>query len=419
MKNYQNFIMVNDSVVICFADGVIPIDASNPYCEKIKELLLQKKIDEAVDMIDVSGKLERHTSGRFYLQSGVIVLDGETLPVALSNRVLQFVDANLPYEPLIKFWENLKKNPSEESRKDLYGFLEHNGIPLTSDGCFIAYKRITEDWKDVQTKTFDNKPGTVVKMDREKVDADRNVTCSSGLHVAAYNYANGFYPNGILVEVKVNPMNVVAVPTDYNNEKMRVCEYEVIKQCGEERKEALYDYVEENVEENGDEDSDVELDNDYEDDYEADGEIELALGEVEDDGEDESDVCVECGNEFPADTEVVDGLCQSCEEKLSNTEATVEQDSRGRICVPSAIITAGMGLTTGQQVFAWAESNVVNVTSIKEKVPVSVSEYSVYTVDKSCNIRISKSLLEAAGIYGFNEFFLMYGEDGVLTIEAA
>ena len=39
-------------------------------------------------------------------------------------------------------------------------------------------------------------------------------------------YVHDFgYESGVILEVLVSPRNVVAVPTDYNNTKMRTCEY--------------------------------------------------------------------------------------------------------------------------------------------------------------------------------------------------
>src|SRR5690606_24725742 len=67
-----------------------------------------------------------------------------------------------------------------------------------------------------------------------------NNTCSFGLHVACFDYAKGFGPR--LIEVKVNPADVVCVPTDYNGTKMRVCKFEVIQECQAIRDEVLYNY---------------------------------------------------------------------------------------------------------------------------------------------------------------------------------
>lgn len=386
MRKYLSFLMTNESVVIIFEDGFSTICSDNPYCEKIKKFLLKGQVEEAVEAIDISSRLQKHTNGRFYLQDGVVMLDGECLPMALSNRLLKFVDADLPYEPLINFWNNLKENPSEESKKDLYGFLEHNGIPITADGYFIAYKRVTGDWKDVHTKSFDNSVGTVVKMPREDVDADREQTCSKGLHVAAYKYADGFYPNGILVEVKVNPRDVVAVPVDYNNEKMRVCEYEVIKFCEGERQEALYEYF----------DEDFDDEEDAEDFYNEDVEVD----EYEDEDE---DVDVE------VDGEVDEGLIVD--------NAVVHCDLRGRICIPKSVISGKLGLSPGDKVFVWTDYKKIYITDVIDIVPVSIKESTVYSVDKSSNVRISNSIIEKAGLNSNKEFEINFiDNEGYLEI---
>ena len=169
--------------------------------------------------------IEKQTKGKFTVVNGTVEIDGETLPKSLSDKLLEFVDNMLETGPLERFWDNLKENPTQSAREDLFSFLEANRVALTVDGCFIAYKKVRDDWWDSYTgKTYKNVPGTLVKMDRDKVDSDRRNTCSAGLHVAAWEYASGFTGNRI-VEVKVNPRDVVAVPEDYQNQKMRVCQY--------------------------------------------------------------------------------------------------------------------------------------------------------------------------------------------------
>jgi len=70
------------------------------------------------------------------------------------------------------------------------------------------------------------KVGEPITMPREECDSDPEVTCSAGLHVGSMEYVHDFgYGGGVILEVLVSPRNVVAVPTDYNNTKMRTCEY--------------------------------------------------------------------------------------------------------------------------------------------------------------------------------------------------
>ena len=61
-------------------------------------------------------------------------------------------------------------------------------------------------------------------MDRKDVNDDPNQTCSAGLHVCSQAY--GMYGSRLLL-VSVNPADVVSVPIEYKNAKMRVCKYYV------------------------------------------------------------------------------------------------------------------------------------------------------------------------------------------------
>lgn len=194
------------------------------------KLLKEKQYKRLAEALDLGRKICQVTKGKFIVVDGAIVIDGEPLPNALSERLISMVDQGVDTTALEKFWDNLSLNPSESSRADLFSFLEANHVPLTPDGHFIAYKKVRKDFKDIHSGTFDNSPGRVVSVPRESVDDNRNVTCSRGLHVAAFNYAaNNFGSHGDpLLLCKVNPRDVVAVPPDYNEQKMRVCRYEVL-----------------------------------------------------------------------------------------------------------------------------------------------------------------------------------------------
>jgi hypothetical protein len=176
------------------------------------------------------------------LVDGCLYVLGKKAPSIVTQRVLNFKEKGLPYDPLLKFSKKLMENPSYNSREMLYAFLEHNGHPITVDGNFIAYKKVRSDFTDCHTGKMDNSINKVVSMPREEVDDNPNNTCSSGLHVAAYNYANNF-SQGHLLEVEVNPKDVVSVPVDYDGEKMRVCAYKVRAVCESRLDDVvLYDF---------------------------------------------------------------------------------------------------------------------------------------------------------------------------------
>lgn len=227
-----NYHILNDSIIINYAGKVIKVPRSSTKGEAVIDLIRNDQLDEIPMLIDNELRIRQYCGEKFILDNGVVYSYGEPVHPVITDKILQFYNNNLPFDYLLNFWNNLKQNPNEESIKYLYDFLVAGEFPLTPDGYFIAYKRITSDFLDLYTRTIDNSIGAKPSMSREQVDNNRSRTCSCGLHVAAFEYAKYKYgntdPDTLIVEVKVNPKDVVMVPYDYDNQKGRVCEYEVI-----------------------------------------------------------------------------------------------------------------------------------------------------------------------------------------------
>lgn len=142
---------------------------------------------------------------------------------------------------MFRFYERLSRNPSFRSVQQLFKFLDHGNIPFTKDGCFLAYKSVRSDYKDVHSGTWDNKPGAVNEMPRNQISDDPNHACHEGFHVGALKYARGFSGSKMVV-CKVDPEHVVCVPYDSSQEKMRVCKYKVLGEwSGQPLDELLHD----------------------------------------------------------------------------------------------------------------------------------------------------------------------------------
>lgn len=227
-----SYVMTQSSVVVKMPSGnLIHLMKEHPLFIKLMDTLKQGLFDQVAGIFDAAALIKQHTNGSFWMKDGLVYHKGQVMPESLSKRVLAFAQQNLEIEPLIKFWENLCENPEQRSREHLFAFLDHNGIPITEDGCFIGYKRVRHDWTDCYTGKIDNSIGQFPEMPRSEVNPDPNETCSRGLHIAAWDYLPTMdhqNHNNRTVECKVHPKDVVAVPTDYNGQKMRVCRYEVI-----------------------------------------------------------------------------------------------------------------------------------------------------------------------------------------------
>lgn len=197
---------------------------------------------EIIKLLDVRQYVVQYSYGKFQiLDDDSMMYDGKKLEEGITKRVVALYKDGLPIDPVLNFLEKLDSNPSPTSKEEVYLFLNHNELPITEDGDFLAYKMIRADYKDCHSGTMDNSVGATVKMARDHVQSSRNVTCSSGLHFCSLHYVeNGPMSGKRLVVLKINPANVVSIPYDYNNAKGRACEYLVLSEI--ERDETLPAY---------------------------------------------------------------------------------------------------------------------------------------------------------------------------------
>jgi hypothetical protein len=232
----------------------------------------------------VKARLYEESLVDIVVTNGGVCFNGNEIDNSLTKRIVQLANEGRPIAPLVNFLRNLLDNPSFRAIQDLYTFLEYGGMPLTPDGHFLAYKAIAANWKDIHSGTFDNSIGATVQMARNQVDEDPTRTCSAGLHVCSYAYLDSYaHADGHIVVVKINPADVVAIPTDYNNTKMRVSRYVVVEEV-----EGWYKQREDQLRScNGfspdwDEYDDSDDDSDYDSDEETD---EVLEDKVDEDGE--------------------------------------------------------------------------------------------------------------------------------------
>lgn len=215
-------------------------DTTHPSFEQARAILMQVHgqtptkaqalLQQALTVINVKRAVQVFTQGAVKIEGDTVSYKGMEIDNGLTQRILDAMKAGKNVKFLINFFENLMLNPSRRAVNELYGFLQHNDIELTEDGHFLAWKRVNSNYRDMYTGKIDNTPGKVVEVPRNAVDEDSNRTCSAGLHVAAKSYLPHYGGGrGVIVQVKVHPRDVVSIPVDYNNAKMRTCRYEVLK----------------------------------------------------------------------------------------------------------------------------------------------------------------------------------------------
>jgi hypothetical protein len=238
-----------DNVVALFPDRDKPIqqaDSRHPHWQAIVEGL-QNNDDSVYELFDVQGGLVTRLtklSDRISFDGENILFDGDVQSGPLADHLLRCLESGVSnYAPVVKFWEKVAQNPDQRSREQLFTWLQSHEFTITEEGDILGYKGVNVNSRGeytsvntsgaayvdgvLKTGGIPNVLGATITMPRSEVKNDPNAPCHKGLHVGDWSYANGFGP--VVLEVHVNPRDVVSIPRDASYRKMRCCRYVVVK----------------------------------------------------------------------------------------------------------------------------------------------------------------------------------------------
>lgn len=213
----------------------IPRDSVNGH-KLAAALKAGKSEDELLQLADPTLTINALGGGIITVKDGVVLYNGEPVPDCLVRRLLDLLAHSLPVQHLANFYERLDKNDRYTVRDELFAFLEYTGIPITPEGMILMYKAVRNDWTDKHTGMVINRPGCRPTMPRRNVCDDPNIGCARGYHAGSLEYVQSFacnygQPGGDrIVIVEVDPADVISVPKDCSQQKVRTCAYRVIQE---------------------------------------------------------------------------------------------------------------------------------------------------------------------------------------------
>jgi len=239
----------NISLVLLGRQYYVNVEDAALHSQVLQALKDDMGEQELVDLVDCSTRIQKHLElhdDRLRIEDGAIIYrdedgDDEQVHGTIVDRLLSFVNEDLPVTPLVNFVKKLMQNPSMVSAHELYDFLDHKSLPICEDGDFLAYKVVTNDYKDKYSRTKDNTVGATVTEVRRKVDDNRKNGCSKGLHAGTLEYVQSFGhfekdedgeitpSSDKVIIVKINPKHVVSVPLCTDCQKLRTEEYSVLR----------------------------------------------------------------------------------------------------------------------------------------------------------------------------------------------
>jgi hypothetical protein len=249
------YIVKKDSVTVMF-DGVTHTvqDGMINYVS-LREAIRNKDWDSIPSLLNPAKVVESFGSGTIEVRDGEVYYQGAIMRNGLTQRIIDMASEGFDVGPMTNFLGYLMQNPSKTSVDELYSWLEGTSLPITEDGYFMAYKKVQDNYLDIHSGLVLNKPAdlmtdadleyikkpqksvivevidgvTTVSMPRNQVDDNRNRTCSQGLHFCSLSYLPNYYGgSGRILLVKINPADVVSIPSDYDNAKGRAWRYQIV-----------------------------------------------------------------------------------------------------------------------------------------------------------------------------------------------
>lgn len=232
------YIRQGDNITVVIGTNVHTINKrTHPAFDKVFEAIKALDWETVQNCIEPRKVLINYGAGNVSIKGDTVLWNNVPMHTSLTRRMVQMLQEGFDIEHLVKFMDNLMQNPSARAVNELYTFLEKNNLPITENGCFIAWKKVNKEYKDLHTGKIDNSIGQIVEMPRNMVDDNLNNTCSSGLHFCSQEYLKSFGGEHTMI-LEINPRDVVSIPKDYNDSKGRCCRYKVVGELGVDMKDA-------------------------------------------------------------------------------------------------------------------------------------------------------------------------------------
>lgn len=190
------------------------------------------KHSDAITREDLYGFFKR--MGRLILADNgyVVAFRGSRM---VEPRNLEMYDGIIAAHALAKKHKKSPKNLGFDKSTGRYCDLSKDGAYNNAETLESLFERVDDflgRYTDCYTGKMDLRFGQITAVPRSEVVEDRTVTCDRGLHITGFPQLNKQYyrhsSTMVYHAVAVNPLHVLAVPTDYDLNKGRCRQYMII-----------------------------------------------------------------------------------------------------------------------------------------------------------------------------------------------
>ena len=106
------YLIQGSNITVVINNKPHTISKSHPTYEKVKEAIKASDWDTVRNIIDPKKMVLQYGSGYLAVQGDKMFWKGQEFHNAMSRRMFQMLQDDMPIEPLVMFMENLMTNPS-------------------------------------------------------------------------------------------------------------------------------------------------------------------------------------------------------------------------------------------------------------------------------------------------------------------
>lgn len=230
-----NYIITQDAITLNCGDKCETITKDNDNFQNIRKLIVDGNYQEAFSRMNVKEGIEKWCKGYLSIEGDKVTYNEVPITNKLTDRIINLMTTgDMEFERFAKFLNKVLENPSFKNRERLMDFAAAGDIDISDNGDLICFKNVGNDYHDKRTGKFRYAVGDKPSMPRHMVDDRDENSCSAGLHACSLRYLKECWgTSGKTLLVTVDPRNVVSIPFDYSDSKLRCCEMEVIEDITE------------------------------------------------------------------------------------------------------------------------------------------------------------------------------------------
>lgn len=233
----NSFIFTRGGLSVVIANKPYNVESTHTNFNAIIDALKRERWSDIPELANVSLAVKRFVDDQgagnvtVDAEAGIVNYLGEPVENVVADHIIKMMRDGFSIKPLCLFLDNLLQNPSKKAVDQLYTWMIANGMTVSEDGHLLAFKRVQDDYTSFHDDKTKNDVGTYVEMPRYKVEDRSEHTCAPGLHFCSQAYLPSYSSGrGRVLLLKINPRDVVSIPTDYESSKGRACKYLVLEE---------------------------------------------------------------------------------------------------------------------------------------------------------------------------------------------